>query len=159
MEAWNNAFLRWLFNTWEIIPVARGETDTSALRKATHALENGYIFGIAPEGTRNNTGRLKRARPGVVLLAIHSGAPVLPVVHWGGESFLDNLVRLKGTNFHIRVGNPFRLVLDGVQVTKETRQQVADEMMVRLAELLPRYYQGEYEKVTGSPKVFTNDVK
>ena len=63
MEAWDNAFLNWLFNLWGLIPVRRGEADTSALRKAIKALDDGYIFGIAPEGTRNITGKLKRAAP------------------------------------------------------------------------------------------------
>ncbi len=31
-ESWDNAFLRWLFNLWRIIPVRRGEGDTTALR-------------------------------------------------------------------------------------------------------------------------------
>src|SRR5215510_10437440 len=61
IEAWDNAFLRWLFNLWGLIPVRRGEGDTSALRQALKALEAGYIFGLAPEGTRNITGRLNRA--------------------------------------------------------------------------------------------------
>jgi len=36
------------------------------------------------------------------MLAIHSGAPILSVVHWGGEGFLKNLSRLKHTGFHNR---------------------------------------------------------
>jgi 1-acyl-sn-glycerol-3-phosphate acyltransferase len=145
MEAWDNAFFSWLFNLWGLIPVRRGEGDTSALRKAVKALEEGYLFGIAPEGTRNKTGKLKRALPGAVMLATHSGATILPVAHWGGENFLKNLPRFKRTDFHIRVGEPFRLKLDGVKVNREVRQQIADEMMLRVAALLPREYHGYYE--------------
>jgi len=159
MEAWDNAFLNWLFNLWGLIPVRRGEGDTSALRKAIKALENGFIFGIAPEGTRNITGNLKRAHPGVVMLAIHSGANILPLAHWGGENFLKNLPRFKRTDFHIRVGEPFRLKLDGIKVTREIRQQMADEMMIRLAELLPSNYHGAYEKTVKNEKVLTESVK
>jgi len=159
MEAWDNAFLNWLFNVWGLIPVRRGEADTSALRKAIKALEDGYIFGIAPEGTRNKTGKLNRARPGAVMLAIHSGAPILPVAHWGGENFLKNLPRFKRTDFHIRVGEPFRLRLNGLKVSREIRQQLADEMMIRLAELLPTEYQGAYEKVTRNEIILTESVK
>ena len=159
MEAWDNAFLRWLFNLWGLIPVRRGEADTTALRKAVTALEKGYIFGIAPEGTRNITGRLKRAQPGAVLLAVRSGAPLLPIVHWGGEDFLRNLARLKRTDFHIRVGDPICLKVDGVRMTREIRQQIVDEMMYRLAELLPHEYRGEYEKVTEVEYSFTEECK
>lgn len=159
IEAWNNRFLNWLFNLWGLIPVKRGEGDTSALRKAMTALEEGYIFGIAPEGTRNITGRLKRALPGAVMLALHAGAPLLPVAHWGGENFLRNLARFKRTDFHIRVGEPFCLKVEGKRVTREIRQQIADEMMFRLAELLPPEYRGEYEKVTENVAVFTEKCR
>jgi 1-acyl-sn-glycerol-3-phosphate acyltransferase len=159
MEAWDNAFLHWLFNLWGAIPVRRGEGDTSALRKPLKALQEGYIFGIAPEGTRNKTGRLQRAHPGVVMLAVHSGAPILPVAHWGGERFLRNLARLQRTDFHIRVGKPFRLKLEGIKMTREVRQQIADELMLRIAELMPREYHGVYEKVTKSEKSLTEDVE
>jgi 1-acyl-sn-glycerol-3-phosphate acyltransferase len=159
VEAWDNAFLRWLFNLWGLIPVRRGEADTAALRKAMDALKQGYIFGIAPEGTRNITGRLKRAHPGTVLLALHSGSPLLPIAHWGGENFLKNLARLKRTDFHVRVGEPFYLDTAGVRMTHETRQQIVDEMMYRLAELLPSEYRGEYEKVTEQASLFIKESR
>lgn len=159
VESWDNAFLRWVFNIWGLIPVRRGEADTNALRKAIAALQEGYIFGIAPEGTRNITGKLKRAHPGTVLLALHAGAPLLPVAHWGGEHFLTNVRHLKRTDLHIRVGEPFHLDVNGIRITRETRQQIVDEMMYRLAALLPPEYRGEYEKVTESEPVFIKAIK
>lgn len=159
VESWDNFFLRWIFNIWGLIPIKRGEADTTALRKAVQAIDQGYIFGLAPEGTRNITGRLKRAHPGAVMLALHSGAPLLPIAHWGGEDFLRNLKRLKRTDFHIRVGEPFNLNVEGIRVTKDMRQQIADEMMYRLAELLPPDYRGAYEKVTDIEYLFTKACK
>ena len=159
MEAWDNAFLNWLFDLWGLIPVRRGEADTSALRKAIRALKEGYIFGIAPEGTRNKTGRLRRAHPGAVLLATRSNAPILPLAHWGGEDFLKNLARAKRTDFHIRAGKPVKLDLEGVKLTREIRQQIADEMMLRIAELMPPEYHGAYQKVTIEGKKYTRVVE
>ena len=129
VESWDNRFLHWVFNLWGMIPIRRGEADTTALRKAEEALENGMIFGIAPEGTRNKTGRLKRAYPGAVLLAVRSGVPILPIAHWGGEDYLKNLKRLKRTDFYLRVGEIFRLKVDGVKIKGDIRQQIVDEMM------------------------------
>lgn len=143
-EAWDNPFLRWVFNTWGMIPVHRGQADMNALKAALRALENGMIFGIAPEGTRNYDGRLRRALPGAVIVALHSGAPIIPVAHWGGENFMKNLKRLKRTDFHIRVGEPFKLNTTGKKVSAEERQQIVDEMMYQLAKLLPEEYRGEY---------------
>jgi 1-acyl-sn-glycerol-3-phosphate acyltransferase len=115
-----------------------------ALKAALHALEKGLIFGIAPEGTRNYTGKLRRALPGAVIVALRANAPILPVAHWGGEDFMTNFKRFKRTDFHIRVGEPFKLNVEGVKVTGEIRQQIVDEMMVQIAKLMPEEYRGEY---------------
>jgi 1-acyl-sn-glycerol-3-phosphate acyltransferase len=159
IELWDNFFLKWVFTLWGIIPIKRGEADTTALRKAVQALEAGYIFGLAPEGTRNVTGRLIRAHPGAVMLALHSGAPLVPIAHWGGENFIKNLKRLRRTDFHVRIGDPICLKLEGARVTKEMRQQIVDEMMYRLAGLLPPEYRGEYEKVTEIEFFFTEGCR
>lgn len=153
METWNGWFLRWIFNLWGAIPIRRGEADMEAIRKSLVALEKGYILAIAPEGTRNRTGKLIRAHPGVFTLAMRSGAPLLPVAHWGGENFLTNTKQLKRTDFHVRVGKPFKLDPGRERVSREIRQQIVDEMMYRLAALLPEYYRGAYsdlENATGN---------
>lgn len=144
IETWDNWFLHWVFDLWGAIPIRRGEADMEAMRKSLLALEQGYILAIAPEGTRNKTGKLIKAHPGIITLALRSGAPLLPVVHWGGENFLPNLKRLKRTDFHIRVGEPFKLDPGNERVTREVRQQMVDEMMFRLAKMLPESYRGAY---------------
>lgn len=146
-EAFNNLFLRWVFWAWGIIPIHRGEADMKALKDALRSLQNGHFFGIAPEGTRNKTGVLIRAHPGTVILALKSGAPILPMAHWGGEVFLKNLKRLKRTDFHIRVGEPFKIVAEG-KVSAEMRQEMADDMMYELAKLLPEEYRGVYSDLS-----------
>ncbi|MEW6028347.1 MAG: lysophospholipid acyltransferase family protein [Chloroflexota bacterium] len=154
IETWNNAFLRWVFDLWGAIPVRRGEADTSALRAALEKLEQGYIFGVAPEGTRNKTGVLRRAHPGAVMLALRSGAPILPAAHWGGEDFGANLKRLRRTDFHIRVGRQFTISTNGERISREARQQIVDEMMYQLAALLPERYRGEYSDASKATTQF-----
>jgi 1-acyl-sn-glycerol-3-phosphate acyltransferase len=152
IEAWDNWFLHWVFGVWGAIPVRRGAADMNALKLALKALEEGKIFGLAPEGTRNKTGKLIRAMPGTVIIALHSGAPIVPIAHWGGEVYLKNLKRLKRTDFHIRVGEPFTINVEGVKVTGEVRQEIVDDMMYELAKLLPEEYRGVYSdlsKATG----------
>jgi 1-acyl-sn-glycerol-3-phosphate acyltransferase len=146
IESWDSPFLSWLFTLWDIIPVRRGELDMVALKKALAALEQGYIFGLAPEGTRSRTGRLVRARPGAVMLAALSGAPLLPIAHWGGEDFSRNLRSLRRTDFNMSVGEAFRIDTGG-RVTAEMRQKIVDQMMARLAALLPPEYRGEYAEI------------
>jgi len=154
IETWDNPFKAWLFSLWDAIPVRRGEADMTALRAALEKLEQGYLFGIAPEGTRNKTGKLLRAHPGAVMLAIHSRAPIQPVAHWGGEKFLPNLKRLRRTDFSMRVGRPFTLNTTGERITREQRQQVVDEMMYQLAALLPEEYRGEYSDMSKATTQF-----
>lgn len=144
VETWDNWFLNWVFDVWGAIPLRRGEADMQAIRAALELLDEGYIIGIAPEGTRNKTGRLLKAHPGIVMLALHSGAPLMPVAHWGGENFLSNLKRFRRTDFHIRVGEPFRLKTDGLRMTHEIRQEIVDQIMYKIAELLPEDYRGAY---------------
>lgn len=158
VEAWDNKFLHWVFNVWGIIPVRRGEADMHALKAAIRALEKSYIFGIAPEGTRNRNGVLIRAQPGTVTLALHTGAPVLPVAHWGGEKLMKNLKRFKRTDFHIRLGQPFKVDTQGVKVTSEIRQQIVDEMMYKIAELLPEEYRGVYSDLSKATGKFLVDA-
>ena len=153
-ESWDNPFLRWVFGVWDAIPVRRGEVDMKALKLALKALEEGKIFGLAPEGTRNYTGILKRALPGAVIIALHSGAPIIPIAHWGGENFMKNFKHFKRTDFHVRVGGPFKLKVDGVKVTGEVRQQIVDEMMYELAKLLPEEYRGEYSDMSKATENF-----
>jgi 1-acyl-sn-glycerol-3-phosphate acyltransferase len=159
IETWDNKFLNLVFNIWGIIPVRRGEADMHALKAALRALENGFIFGVAPEGTRNYTGILGRALPGTVIVALHSGAPIIPIAHWGGEAFLKNLKRFKRTDFHIRIGEPFKINVEGVKVTGEVRQQIVDEMMYELAKYLPEEYRGEYADMSKATTRFIEKIK
>jgi 1-acyl-sn-glycerol-3-phosphate acyltransferase len=154
IETWDKPFFHWLFNLWGAIPVHRGEADMAALRAALQRLDEGYLFGVAPEGTRNKTGRLLRARPGAVMLALKTGASILPIAHWGGENFLPNLKHLRRTDLHIRVGHPFTIRGGGERITREGRQQVADEMMYQLAALMPEDYRGEYRDMTKATTKF-----
>ncbi|HNB40047.1 MAG TPA: lysophospholipid acyltransferase family protein [Anaerolineales bacterium] len=142
-EAFENPFLNWVFGAWDIIPVHRGEADMTALKSAFRMLEEGRIFGVAPEGTRNYTGILRRGLPGAAILALKSGVPVLPIAHWGGEKYIKNLKSFKRTDFHIRLGEPFYVKADG-KVTSEMRQEIVDEMMYRIAAMMPKEYHGEY---------------
>lgn len=141
MEA---AWSRWIANTTKAIPIHRGEADISALKLAVERLRNGEILAMAPEGTRSRNGRLQRAHPGAVLLALRSGAPILPLVFYGHESWVESLKRLRRTDFFIKVGEPFYLIPPDTMVTSEIRQRMIDEVMYQLADLLPEINRGVY---------------
>jgi 1-acyl-sn-glycerol-3-phosphate acyltransferase len=143
-ETWDNPVMGLLFNIWGGIPIRRGEPDLAALDMALEALRQGMIVAVAPEGTRSGDGRMQRGYPGIVLLALRSGAPLLPIAYYGGEDFRDNLSRLRRTDFHITVGCPFTLDTGEQKVTRSNRQAITDEIMYQIAALLPEEYRGEY---------------
>jgi len=155
-DHWEKSIPRWLFETWNAIPLQRGEADMAAIRRGLEALEQGKILGIAPEGTRTGDGRLQKAHPGIVIMALKSGAPILPVAYWGGEVFWDNFPRLRRTDFHVGVGRPFRLDAGSMRVNREMRQQMADAIMFQIANLLPPQYRGYYSDLSAANQTYLN---
>jgi 1-acyl-sn-glycerol-3-phosphate acyltransferase len=144
VQTWDNPIKRYLFNMWDGIPLRMGEADLNAYQAVLSALDGGRIVGITPEGTRSHDGRLQVGHPGVVLLALRSGAPILPVVYYGSEHFWQNIRRLKRTDFHIVVGNPFHIDDRGEAMSRPVRDQIITEIMYQMAALLPPDNRGIY---------------
>lgn len=65
-------------------PVSRGERDLSAVRASLELLKNGDMIGVFPEGHRFKDGSVHPLQGGVALIAIRSGAPVVPAYISGG---------------------------------------------------------------------------
>lgn len=78
-ELFTNPLFGWVIRGMGAFPVKRGAPDRAALKQSIEVLESGGAFGIFPEGTRNKTGKLRKAEPGTAYLALKSGATVVPV--------------------------------------------------------------------------------
>ncbi len=143
-QTYANPLFNFLFNTWGGIPIERGVVDRAALQACRAALAEGKLLAITPEGTRSGDGKLLPGKPGMVILAVRSDAPLLPVAYWGAEHFWENLSHFRRTPVHARVGRPVVVDHHGEGLSKEVRQRIADEIMFRLAELLPEQYHGAY---------------
>jgi 1-acyl-sn-glycerol-3-phosphate acyltransferase len=142
-ETWNNPFMAFLFDTYSAIPIDRKGFFGKAFKQAQEALNNGFFVCIAPEGTRSKNGVLGKGRAGVVQLALVTGAPVLPVVHYGGENIWENIRHFKRTPFQFKVGRPFRFKFNG-QLDKAMREVLLEELMGQMASLLPEELRGMY---------------
>jgi 1-acyl-sn-glycerol-3-phosphate acyltransferase len=134
-----------LFGT---IPIHRREADIDALRAGIDALTRGDMILLDPEGTRSHDGRLQKGQPGAVLMALHSGAPLQPVVHYGSEGYASSLKRLRRSPLRFVVGRPFRLDAGPRRVTSQARQEMTDEVMYQMAALLPPQYRGVYANLS-----------
>ncbi len=88
------------------IPVYRERTNASdALAAATEALRDGELVVIYPEGTLTTDPEWwpMLARNGVARLAFDSGAPVVPVAHWGAH-------RVLGPGWRVRPRQPYSVL-------------------------------------------------
>lgn len=158
VETWDNPLMGWLFDVWRAIPIRRGEADRAALRRGLAVLQEGQILAIAPEGTRSNHGRLQRGHPGMTWMALQSGAPLIPLAHYGHEQYRQNLPRLRRSDFHMMVGRAFRLHDNGQRVTNAVRQRMTDEIMYQLAALLPPEYRGAYSDIENATQDYLNFI-
>lgn len=135
-----------LLRLYGVIPVDRDAHDGGAMVLALDALAQGRIVGILPEGRVSLTGGLERARTGVAYLALSSGVPVLPAAVTGTEHALSDLARLRRPRLTLTFGEPLqfqRETLAGPEKHARLRE-VADEIMYRIAALLPPRYRGVY---------------
>ena len=134
------------FRIFGAFPVRRGAADLSALRAATEHLERGAMLVMFPEGTRSRGGGLGRGHPGTALIAMRSGAPILPVAVTGSEVITWPWIFLKPFSVpHIKVtiGEPFHLPAYE-RTTSEATAEATDIIMRRIAALLPLTYRGAY---------------
>lgn len=154
IETFDKPFLRFLFNAWETIPIHRGEVDFNAFKKADEALKQNKIVVVAPEGTRSYHGRLNAGYPGIVILALMTGAPILPVVFYGNENFKTKLRLFKRTDMVIKVGKPFHLKFPSAHPQREIRQEMTDEIMYEISRLLPEANRGLYSDLSRSKQKY-----
>ena len=124
--------------------LARGTGDRAALRLAAETLLRGIPVGMSPEGGRGSGRSLRRGKPGVASIAARAGVPVLPVGIIGADTLAHALRRGCRTDVLVRIGKPFLPSPRTDLAVKQKRQVQADEIMTRVAGLLPPEYWGVY---------------
>ena len=140
----------WLAAHGGIHPVDRDSADIEAFRLATKILDNGYVLLVFPEGTRSPTGELQEAKDGVAMLALRTGAPVVPI----GVNNTDAVWR-KGRKLPlpfprrritVRVGIPFRVqdVIPRDTSRREAKRLATKLIMGRIAAQLDPRHRGVY---------------
>jgi len=119
------------------------------LEAALGLLRSGELFGIYPEGTRSPDGRLYRGRTGIGWLALHSGAPVIPVAMIGTERILPPGHRLpRPGKIGIRIGEPLTFeALQGQGAGARQRRAVTDEVVQAIQKLSGQEYVPMYASV------------
>ena len=145
-------FHRFWLNAAGVLWIRRGASDRATLRAALAHLQQGWMVGLAPEGTRSRDGRLHAAKPGAAFLAAESGVPILPVGITGTESLAADLRRLRRGRITVQFGEPIDLPA-GAGRSKQSLQAATDLLMSRVAALLPAAYRGVYAEPAAQPPV------
>lgn len=137
----------WLVRFLSAFPVKRGEADRQSLRAAEEQLKTGRILCIFPEGTRSKIHKLGQAHAGIGMIALRSGAPVLPVAIYGSEKWSKKF----RPRITIIFGEPMILTPKGKKITREDIDESTEQVMLRIASMLPPEYRGVYaEKLATS---------
>jgi 1-acyl-sn-glycerol-3-phosphate acyltransferase len=102
------------------------------------------MLGIAPEGTRSRVGKLIQAKPGVAMLAEKANVPIIPVAIRGSEDAMRKILSLQRPKLIVRFGKPFMLPPMQRENRDVSLQANTDEIMCRIAALLPPEYHGYY---------------
>ena len=124
--------------------VHRGQLDRKALRQAYQVLADGLVLVMFPEGTRSGSAQLQPALPGPALIAMRSGAPILPVGIIGTEKIGGVTWLLRRPQITVNIGQPFYLPPASSKPTKTELAELSDSIMGHIAELLPPKYRGDY---------------
>jgi len=137
-------FFGWWGRTMKFIFIDRSRADMAALRGAVDVIKKGTPLAVAPEGTRSKTGSMNEGKPGVILLAFLAGVPIIPAGVTGTDTMLKKVFTLRRPTVRVVFGKP--LVIPPLQRENrdEQMQYYLEELMCRIAALLPEEKRGFY---------------
>ena len=138
----------WAAANGGVHPVDRDAADVEAFRLAKRILDEGHILFVFPEGTRSPDGTLQEARDGAALLALRTGAPIVPIAIGGSNGVWPKGQKLPHPGGHVtvRVGRAFRLAdeLPAGTDRRAAKGLATRLIMERIAALLPPAQRGFY---------------
>lgn len=122
-------------------PVRRDGSDMRALKAALALLQEGRAILVFPEGTRGEEGQpLREGKPGVGMLAVLSGAAVVPAyVSGSGHALPRGRALPRPGRVRVTFGPPLFFKTEGKRAgdggRKEAYREAAQEMMRAIAQL------------------------
>ena len=137
MRGW--PIIGWLATQAGVYFVRRGEGDRAAQRFSLEALADGRPIAMFPEGTRSRTGHLREGKPGAALIAMRSGATIVPAAISGTQHIFPRGSRFpRASRVTIRYGEPFSLahVASG-RLDREAMAEGTERIMSAIEALLP----------------------
>ena len=130
-ELFKNKFIGWFITKLGAFPIDREKADLEAIKTSLKILKRGGVLGVFPEGTRSKSGKLGKAQPGIVRIALKAKAPILPCA----------LINVAGGKrpVIIRFGKPITLEdYYGRRLSKEETEEVGRIIMAEIQKLLDK---------------------
>ena len=124
--------LGWFIRHMRAVPIKRGSGDVDTLEMTLDLLHRGCHIAIFPEGTRAKPGEFLRPKPGVGLLAVKSGAPVVPVLIEGTDRVFPKGEKFPkpGHPIDVRIGKPkvYRAYEDNLKGYRKASLDIMEEI-------------------------------
>jgi 1-acyl-sn-glycerol-3-phosphate acyltransferase len=121
-------------------PVRREGADAGALRTALRILQDDGALLMFPEGTRGPEGMLREPKPGAAMLAVLSGATVVPVFIRGSGRAWPRGQRLpRPAKVTVTFGEPMTFPRKDAEGRKTDYEAVSRAMMAAIGRLGERY--------------------
>jgi 1-acyl-sn-glycerol-3-phosphate acyltransferase len=133
-ELFVNPYLRRLITSLGAFPLDRGAGDREALVRALDILEEGGLLLMFPEGTRQTDDAIHKFFPGAGMIAVRSGAPVVPLAMDGTQRMLPPQGGVRLTKLRTAIGRPIDLS-DLTARNSRTYQEAARRMQRAVTEL------------------------
>ena len=103
-ELFRHKFFGYFIGSFGAFPVRRNQADMKAMRQALEILADDYALVIFPEATRSANAQLQPAFPGSTLIALRSGAPILPIGITGTEELKGKTWILRRPRVTVNIG-------------------------------------------------------
>jgi 1-acyl-sn-glycerol-3-phosphate acyltransferase len=128
--------LGWLISHLNARPVRRDNADPRALKDALRVLAAGEALLVFPEGTRGPEGAVREAKAGAGLLAVTSGAAVVPAYISGtGRALPRGSLWPRPVKVMVRFGPALSFEAAPSDGRREHYRAAAAEMMRAIAQL------------------------
>lgn len=147
----SNSFTNLGFKIVRSISILPNSPDKDAIKKVISAVKEGNSILIFPEGTRSRTATMLEGKKGILLFAKLTNAPIVPIGIWGTEKFMpieEDMGKevFNDAEININIGKVFNLPKKSDDETKGNWEaNCLNQIMVRIAELLPKDYRGFYD--------------
>ncbi|PIE82385.1 MAG: hypothetical protein CSA11_00690 [Chloroflexi bacterium] len=155
-------FWRWVMRELDALWLNRYEADFKTLKTVIKRMQQGHILGIAPEGTRSKTEALLEAKEGAAYLAVKTNAALIPIAIWGTEdrAVVRRLLHFRKLVVHVRIGKPYTLPpMPRGKAREKFLHDQTDELMCRIAAMLPAKYRGFYATHPRVPELVEEMLK